>query len=887
MALVGYKYKEHILLLYTPPDLKNQEKKVNGFLIHTRYNGNMAKNSNSPFRLPEYIRPKSYHLFIEPDLEAQTFSGNVTININIGKKSDVVYLHAKDLVIGEVFIRQNKLVLIPQIKYINKDDTIELSLPKKIQGSFEVSISFTGIIHQDLRGFYLSTHQINGKEERIGATQFEAIDARRAFPCFDEPDMKAIFNLKINTPKNLSVLANTEIVEKKNTTKDRVEYSFAPSPIMSTYLLAWTIGKFESVKGAAKNGTVVSIYSPIGKKNTSGFALDTAIKSLDFFEDYFKIPYPLKKLDLVALPDFASAAMENWGLITFRETCLLVDKKNTPISNMQWTALVIAHEIAHQWFGNLVTMKWWDDLWLNEGFANYIEYACIDKIFPEWKIWEDFTHGDMGDALRLDALKSSHPIEVPIKDAHDIDEIFDDITYRKGASVIRMLAEFMGEDKFRKGISNYLKSYSYKNATTKDLWHYLEKSSNKPISKVMGAWTKQAGFPLLTVTSNLPNRESKIICSQCRYYRNRIIAKKENDKNLWPIPLSDGKKTYLLPQKKTSVIEIYNQAVTLNNEESSLVHIVYPNDFIERQKTALKNSKLTVLQRMGLVRNMRALAENGYYSAVDVIEFLKLFKAESHHLVLAEIWSSMMRIEHVFGKDEKVSAGLKQIYSQILENAWQYFKWKSIERDDKLRDSAILAMAFKLRNEKLINEALEIFHKGKDFTPTHLRAGVYRIVVRYGSKKDRIALNSILEKEKLHEEKMRIMASFAAVESKNELEEVLKFYISKKVKTQDSPLLFARLLGETKYPEEVYKFITKNYGTFLDRYGTGGHLLSRLVGSLAVIRDTNTLKDMRKFFKKYPAPGCSMTLSQVYERVEGSLAWNKDDSKKLLSYLNK
>lgn len=841
------------------------------------------ETKNSPFRLPAHIRPTEYHLYLEPELGAQTFAGTVTIQVAIGKKSDTLFLHAKSLTIGQIFLRQDKTGITPKVTYRKKSDTIELQLPKKISGNWEIHISYTGIIHTDMRGFYLSTYTHNGKEERIGTTQFEAIDARRALPCFDEPDMKAAFNLRLAVPKELSALSNTEIVSTAALAGGKIEYVFAQTPVMSTYLLAWTIGRFEKVSASAKNGSLVSVYAPLGKKHLTGFALDTAIRSLDWYEKYFTIPYPLKKMDLVAIPDFAAGAMENWGLITFRETCLLVDKKNTAISNMQWIALVVAHEIAHQWFGNLVTMKWWDDLWLNEGFANYIEYQCIDSIFPEWKVWEDFTHSDMGDALRLDALKSSHPIEVPIKDAHDIDEIFDDITYRKGASVIRMLAEYMGAKDFQKGISAYLKQYAYGNATTKDLWRYLENASGKPVSKVMGAWTRQAGFPIVRVEE----KPGALKCRQCRYYRNRTVGMQTEDKTLWPIPLSDGKKTYLTPQKQTFDLTVSKDARTLNSSESTLVHIAYPESFLTRQKEALRMGKLTVLERMGLLRNVRALAENGQYSTEAILEFFELYKNEAHHLVLAELWGAMLRVEHFFGIAPELTSKLRTRYAQILNGIWSLFSWNSKERDDKMRDATILSMALHLGHQDTIHAAIERFRKGKQALPTHLRAGTYRIAVRYGNKSDRQMLHAMLTAEKLHEERVRLMASLAAVEKEADVTEVLNFYVSPAVKPQDTPILIARLLADTPHPELVYRFIVERYGMFLERYGNGGHLLSRILGSLSVIRSQAVLKEMKQFFKKYPAPGCAMTLAQVYERIEGTLAWQKADMKSLRAYLEK
>jgi aminopeptidase N len=841
----------------------------------------MPNTAKPPFRLPKYIKPTSYYLELSPDLVSQTYTGNVAIDINISKKTDTIFLHAKELTIQNVFVRYGKDLLEPKITENKTNNTIELTINKNISGSATILISFSGIINNDLRGFYISKYEYKNTEERIGATQFEPIDARRAFPCFDEPNMKAVFNLRIKTRLGLQVLANTELI-KQNTTEDGlVENIFAPTPIMSTYLLAWCIGKFETLSSNAIRGTKVNINTPLGKKSLANFALDTATKVLDYFEDYFGINYPLKKLDLMALPDFASGAMENWGLITFRETALLVDKKNSSITNQSWVALIVAHEIAHQWFGNLVTMEWWDDLWLNEGFANYIEYAAIDSIYPEWKVWEDFTQSDMGDAMKLDALDTSHPIEVPILDANDIDEIFDDITYRKGASVIRMIAEYVGHKNFQKGIRAYMKSNQYGNAITKNLWMHLEKASNLPVQKIMSTWTKNAGFPVISMEES----GKKLICHQCRYYLNRNIAKKTTNTILWPIPLNDGVKKELLSAKKTNTINLNSNAITLNYDESNLVHVDYSLNFIERQKDSIESGKLNPIQRMGLIRNMRALAENGGASAVELIEYFDLFKNEKNQLVISELWGAMTRIMHVFGKDETVEYMLAKNYKILLANMWQYFSWNSTKRQDKLRSSVILSAAYKLNYLPIIEDALNKFNSGIKNIAPHLRSSVYRIVVKYGTEQHKAKLWLALEKETLHEEKLRIMSSFSAVVKARDLIDVLDYYNSKDVRKQDTPILIARLLNETNNPEIVWNYVEHHWGEFMENYGKGGYLLTFILGSLAVIRDIGTMKHMKEFFKKYPAPGTKMTLNQVYEKIEASSLYYEQDARKLESYL--
>src|SRR3989344_3967776 len=292
----------------------------------------------------------------------------------------------------------------------------------------------------------------------MATTQFESTDARRAFPCVDEPAAKAVFDVTLMVPDHCTAISNTIPTEVQEHESGYKIMRFAPTPKMSTYLLAFIVGEFEYVEGKTKEAVLVRVFTTPGKKKQAHFALEVTIKTLSFFNEYFAIPYPLPVLDLIAIPDFSSGAMENWGAITYREAALLVDPEHSSAHTKQWVALVIAHELAHQWFGNLVTMKWWTHLWLNEGFASYIEYLAVDHLFPSWQIWDRFVVADLAQALKLDALANTHPIEVPVHHPDEISEIFDAVSYSKGASVIRMLAEYIGEKDFRDGLRHYLRT---------------------------------------------------------------------------------------------------------------------------------------------------------------------------------------------------------------------------------------------------------------------------------------------------------------------------------------------------------------------------------------------------------------------------------------------
>ncbi|CAG2116436.1 unnamed protein product, partial [Medioppia subpectinata] len=399
----------------------------------------------------------------------------------------------------------------------------------------------------------------DGQQDRYSAvTHFEATEARRAFPCWDEPALKATFDIRLVVPPGVKALSNMDALRVKDfVDSDLIEIEFMTTPLMSTYLIAYAVGEFDFVEGKTVNGHTVRVYTPVGKKDQGVFALDVAIKSLTYYEDYFDIPYPLSKLDMLfacihrwerkiresslwmwpsnPVSDFPIGAMENWGLITYRETCILVDPQNTSTFSKQRTAIIIAHEIAHQWFGNLVTMDWWTDLWLKEGFATFISYLCVNHLFSEYHIWTQFVSDEYLTALNLDALHNSHPIEVPVGHPSEIIEIFDRISYDKGSAVLRMLHRYIGDEYFRKGLHLYLDQHKYGNTVTDDLWTSLQKASDRPVREVMNTWTKQKGYPVITVKSRRDGNSLILSLSQEKF---NADGKADSEVSpLWMIPI--------------------------------------------------------------------------------------------------------------------------------------------------------------------------------------------------------------------------------------------------------------------------------------------------------------------------------------------------------------
>ncbi len=453
------------------------------------------------YRLPTTVLPSAYRLRLDPDLEAATFVGSVEIDLDVRAATDTIVLNSIELEIDPPVIRGAAGLELDGT--VELDDTLEratITFPEAVPpGSHVLTLRFRGILNDQLRGFYRSTFtDAEGRGHTIATTQFESTDARRAFPCFDEPAFKATYTVTLIVPAGLSAYSNSPVAFETPLATGRREVQFAPTMKMSTYLVAFIIGPFEQTRTLDVDGVPLAVVYPPGKGHLTDFALEIGAYSLRFFSEYFDIPYPGDKVDLVAIPDFAAGAMENLGCITFRETALLVDPSTASQLEIQRVAQVVAHELAHMWFGDLVTMQWWEGIWLNEAFATFMEEQCCDAFKPAWQRWVLFGIArDM--AMGIDSLHATRPIEYEVVSPDDAEGMFDLLTYEKGGSVLRMLELYLGPDVFRDGIRHYLKDHAYGNTVTKDLWAALETVSGEPVAKMMDSWILQGGHPVVTV----------------------------------------------------------------------------------------------------------------------------------------------------------------------------------------------------------------------------------------------------------------------------------------------------------------------------------------------------------------------------------------------------
>ena len=599
-----------------------------------------------------------------PDLKAHTFTGECKVKVDVVEEVKSIVCNASNLNVSAATVETDAgELLMPEVKADQETESLSLLLAHNLQkGPATVTYTFTGVLNDQMRGFYRSKYTMDGEERYMAVTQFESTDARQAFPCWDEPAVKATFDMIIAGPKDRVILSNmpeVSCVEDKDDSSTKV-VSFATTPVMSTYLVAIVVGEFDYVEGVSEEGITCRVYSPKGKKEQGQFALECGLRSLTYYSKFFGVPYPLTKYDMVAIPDFSSGAMENWGLVTYRETCVLVDSANSSQSSKQWVAIVVCHETAHQWFGNLVTMEWWTHLWLNEGFASFMENLVTAALYPEFKIWEQFVPGTLIEALKLDALHSSHPIEVEVGHPSEVDEIFDNISYNKGASVIRMLYDWIGDAAFKDGMSKYLTKYSYKNAETPQLWAELEASSGLPVTKVMKTWTEQMGFPCISVTSTQEGNDRVLTLKQTKFVGD---GKEAAAGARWQVPVSIASagsetvtKVMLDRDEVETVVRLPNVPSTawvkLNPGVVGFFRVQYPENELQLLQEAIKSKSLPSVDRLNVLDDLFSLIAAGKAKTSEGLRLLSAYKSEDSYIVWNNISTHLSQLAIVIADQD-------------------------------------------------------------------------------------------------------------------------------------------------------------------------------------------------------------------------------------------
>lgn len=789
-------------------------------------------------RLITHFTPDSYNLSLTIDRAERAFQGTVTIT---GTPHDsIIKLHQKGLVIHSTTVDgkptewasgiYGELTLIPT---------------GKLTDTAIVEIEFSGaIIDHQLHGLYPCYYTDDGVKKELLMTQFESHYAREVFPCIDEPEAKATFDVTLTTESGVTVLGNMPVISQDEENNHLVT-TFDTTPRMSTYLLAFVVGELQKKTGSTKDGVEVNVYAtPAQPANSLDFALQHSIETIEFFNDYFGVPYPLPKSDQVAIPDFANGAMENWGLVTYREACLLYDPKVTSIASKQYIASVISHELSHQWFGNLVTMKWWDDLWLNESFATVMASVALDALHPDWNTWLDFNISEAVYALRRDSLAGVQAVKVAVRHPDEIQSIFDGaIVYAKGARLMRMVEAFVGETAFREGLKSYFETHAYGNTTGDDLWSALEVSSGKNVKALMDPWLLQNGFPVIHAQADGSLRQEQF-----------VIGPKEDDDKLWSIPL--GSNTPALPDllKEREAVFVVDGAYRLNTDDTAHFITHYDESLLSAIFTDIKKGNANEITRAQIIKEQTLLAKSPILASATLIDLLIAYKNETNDKVwdmMAGIISDLKRFVDPETPEEKA---LKDLVHTVAQPMYQKLGWdqQAGEAEDAtmLRATVIGLMLYSEDPEVIAEARKRYSEQTLETMDSELRDDILIAEVRFGDTPQ--VISSLMDQYKTtHSADIRDSIC-DAVTSTHDLDELARLLALLKdlsvIRTQDTVRWFVRLLANRYSRDLVWQWLRDDWAWIVEVFDGEKSYDSFAKYSAQLLSTRQQLAQFREFF---------------------------------------
>ncbi len=787
-------------------------------------------------RLPETAWPLLYDLRLTVAPEQQNFRGEVAIDVDMLRASDRVTLHALELEIEGAEVRQERGPLPARAVPDPASETITLIFPERIPaGPARLALRFSGKLNRQLRGLY----EAHAGGETYAFTHFEPTDARRMFPCFDEPAMKARFRLAVTIPARLTALSNMPAVAETTDGATKT-ITFGETPVMSTYLLALAVARLES-REIQVGGTRVAVWTLPGELHLGDFALQVTSAVLPLLNDYFDLPYPYPKLDLVRVPDFAMGAMENWGAIFFRDSRLLLDESRASTATRRIIANVITHEIVHQWFGNLVTMRWWDDLWLNEAFATWLACKIVDRWRPHWNSWVEFQQ-EKQVPLGVDALESTRPIRAEVASAAQIESMFDALTYEKGAACLRMIEQFLGEGPFREGIRRYIQKYQFQNATADQLWAELDAASGQPVSAIARDWFTQPGFPLITVRA--PDNDLRHLVIKQRRFRASGIAEAEPTR--WTVPLTirygSGGGTRLhrvLLQDRTTHLTLPGEGVE-PKASNKKVDWIYANagesgffrtDYDPGLRRALESVAAQVLEpaeRIGLLNHLWALSLSGDLPIADFMGMLSRFRGDRTRAVVEEMtaYLEILSNQLVPASDGPRFAALVQ---ELIGPVWSELGWAPQPDEDEetrlARAAALWAMGALAQDEDVLPELprrLTLYEARPASLDPTLVTPVVRLCARTS---DRSLFDRFLQSFRsaaTPEDRDRYLTALADFRKPALARKLLEFALSEAVRGQDVWKPVRYLLANPAVQEVAWRFVQRNWQALRQKTGSVG-----------------------------------------------------------------
>src|SRR5215469_13795350 len=841
-------------------------------------------------RLPETAQPENYQLKFTPDLENAKFEGDETLTIRVLKPTSEITLNAVDIDFHNITITSGSSTQPAKVTPEKDTEMVVLSVEKPLAaGPAIIHISFTGILNNEMRGFYL------GKDDqgrKYASTQFEATDARRAFPSFDEPDYKATFAITVVADKGLTAISNQKVLSDEPGPGDKHTVRFATTAKMSSYLAALVVGNFEYVEGEA-DGIPIRIYATTGKKEMGRFALEVATNVLKYYDSYFGIKYPYGKLDLVGIPDFSAGAMENTGCITFREVILLIDEKRGSIDLKKTIASVIAHEMAHQWFGDLVTMKWWDDIWLNEGFATWMSSKPIEKYKPEWNFDLDDVSGT-GGTLNVDSLENTRPIHQAAETPAQIQELFDGIAYGKAAAVLRMLESYLGEETFRAGVNAYLKKHQYANATAADFWDAQASTSKKTVDQIMPTWVKQAGVPIIDVKSQCSGNSTSVTLAQQRYYFERAKFESPGDQ-LWQIPLclkgsanNTAKCEVLTKREATLTLPGCSTWVLGNAGASGYFRVGYQPEAV-RALAADAETKLTPAERIAAQSDIWASVRVGREPVGDYLAFAQGLQSDRSRAVLEDVLGRLNYIGQYLVTDndrDSYRAWLRQYLAPMVQEVGWQAKPGDTDEQRTLRARVLTALGYDARDPQALSEARKIADQAladPSSVDHELAGGALPIAALSGDAEFYDKLMAAMKSPKSPEEYYAYFFTLPQFTDPKLLRRTLDFAISPDVRSQDALQLVTGVLANPDGQKLAWNFI-RDHWSELEKAG-GPFASAQVVGATSTFCDAGLRDQVTEFFNAHKVAAAERTYKQSIERINDCVALKSQQEPQLASWL--
>lgn len=850
--------------------------------------------SHTPdYRLPRVARPERYDIELKVDVERSVFTGSEVIALTVTEPTDVLVLNSLELNLQAANLELPAGETLPATVTIEEESQkARLGFGRRLQpgDGYKLHIAFGGPLNPQLRGFYLSTFtDAEGSTHTIAATQFEAADARRAFPCWDEPEYKAVFSVTLVVPEGLVALSNGAEIDSASVGDGWKRVRFAETIRMSTYLVAFVVGPFELTEPADAGGVALRIVSVPGKGHLTGFATDAGVHALRFLAGYFDIPYPGEKIDHVAIPDFSFGAMENLGCVTYRENALLVDPERASQLELQRVATVVAHETAHMWFGDLVTMRWWNGIWLNEAFATFMELITTDDFNPQWRVWNGFA-SPRSAALGVDGLRSTRPVEFDVGAPEEAEAMFDLLTYQKGGAVLRMLEQYLGRETFRKGISHYLRTHAYGNTETTDLWDALETTSGEPVRTMMNTWIRQRGHPVVTVDAG--PEESALTLRQQRF-----LYDGTESPEVWLVPLCMRASVGGTVQRQRLLLDGPEQIVSFdgpvdwvvaNDGASGFYRIHYSPTLLRSLIDGGLEELCGPLERFDLLTDTWAGVVAGTVDLSDLVSIVRALSQDDD----ADVWAALYSVMSLLGSltDGQDREALQVFAREIAAGPWETLGWTpradEEARTGTTRARVLSVMALLGEDTRVRGEAVDRvsrFLSGKVVQPdTHGDAGggsglvpdvvgtSLRIFVAAGGETEWSQIADQYRHNDNPQEKLRFLYALAETSREELAQRTLALAGSDEVRAQDAPFLLGAVLAHPGSTRAAWAWIESNWQLLTRRFTP--QLTLRVFEALQSVGDAEVSEQVHEFCARQDLKFSGPRLNQILERLDVNVA---------------